>query len=85
MKFFIKDFFSKCDQIRSFLLIWSHLLKKSFMGNFFFFRNVFILVSQLNGKVTESLPSEKVAWRCSVKGVLGKLVKFTGKGLCRSL
>ena len=28
MKFSIKDFFSKCDQIRSFLRIWSHLLKK---------------------------------------------------------
>ena len=28
-KFSIKDFFSNCDQIRSFLLTWSHLLKKS--------------------------------------------------------
>ena len=27
MKFSIKDFFSKCDQIRSFLQIWSHLMK----------------------------------------------------------
>ena len=34
MKFSIKDFFSKCDQIRSFLRIWSHLLKKSLMENF---------------------------------------------------
>ena len=34
MKFSIKDFFSKCDEIRSFLRIWSHLLKKSFMENF---------------------------------------------------
>ena len=33
MKYSIKDFFSKCDQIRSFLLIWSHLLKKSLMEN----------------------------------------------------
>ena len=33
MKFSIKDFFDKCDQIRSFLWIWSHLLKKSIMGN----------------------------------------------------
>ena len=31
----MKDFFSKCDQNRSFLRIWSHLLKKSFMENFF--------------------------------------------------
>ena len=29
MKFSIKAFFSKCDQIRRKLLIWSHLLKKS--------------------------------------------------------
>ena len=36
MKFPIKDFFSKCDQIRSFLRIWSHLLKKSLMENFIF-------------------------------------------------
>ena len=35
MKFSIKDFFSKCDQIRSFLRIWSHLLKKSLIENFF--------------------------------------------------
>ena len=36
MKFSIKDFFSKCDQIGSFLRIWSHLLKKSLMENFIF-------------------------------------------------
>ena len=36
MKFPIKDFFSKCDQIRSFMRIWSHLLKKSLMENFIF-------------------------------------------------
>ena len=32
----IKDFCSKYDQIRSFLRIWSHLLKKSLMKNFIF-------------------------------------------------
>ena len=36
MKFFIKDFFRKCEQIRSFLQIWSHLLKKALTENFFF-------------------------------------------------
>ena len=36
MKFSIKDFFSKCDQICSFLRIWSYLLKKSLMENFIF-------------------------------------------------
>ena len=37
MKFSIKDFFSKCDQIRRKLRIWSHWLKKSLMKNFIFF------------------------------------------------
>ena len=36
MKFAIKDFFSKCDQICSFLRICSHLLKKSLMESFIF-------------------------------------------------
>ena len=37
MKFSIKDFFRKCDQIRSFLSIWSHLMKKFLMENFSFY------------------------------------------------
>ena len=36
MKFPIKDFSSKCEQIRRKLRIWSHLLKKSLMENFIF-------------------------------------------------
>ena len=36
MKFSIKDFFSKCYQIRWKLQIWSHLLKKSLMENLIF-------------------------------------------------
>ena len=36
MKFSIKDFFSKCDQIRRKKSIWSHLLKKSLIENFIF-------------------------------------------------
>ena len=36
LKFSIKYFFSKCDQIHSFLRIWSHLLKRSLMENFIF-------------------------------------------------
>ena len=32
MEFSIKDFLSKCDQIRRKLQIWSHLLKKSLNG-----------------------------------------------------
>ena len=34
LKFCMKDFFSKCDQIRGKLRIWSHSLNKSLMGNF---------------------------------------------------
>ena len=37
MKFSIKDFFSKCDQVLSVLQIWSYLLKKSLMENFIFY------------------------------------------------
>ena len=36
MKFSIKDFFSKCNQTHKKLRIWSHLLKKSLIENFFF-------------------------------------------------
>ena len=36
MKFSMKAFFSKCDQIRSLLRIWSHLMKKSLTQNFIF-------------------------------------------------
>ena len=36
MKFSIKDFFSKCDQIRRNLRIWPHLLTKCLMENFIF-------------------------------------------------
>ena len=39
MKFSIKDFFSKCDQIHRNLRIWLHLLKKSLMENFIFLCN----------------------------------------------
>ena len=35
IKFSIKDFFSKCDQILRKLWIWSHLLKKSLIQKLF--------------------------------------------------
>ena len=49
MKFSIKNLFSNCEPIRSFLRIWSHLLKKSlfhFFGLFdscFWLRQVYML------------------------------------------
>ena len=45
MKFSIKDFFSKCDQIRSHRRIWSHWLKKSLMENFIFLCSVYLGLS----------------------------------------
>ena len=47
MKFSIKDFLSKCDPIRSFQMIWSHLLKKSLMENFIFVQWVNVLSWQI--------------------------------------
>ena len=46
MKFSIKDFFSKCDQIRSFLRVWSHLLKESLLENFHFLCSVNVRMKQ---------------------------------------
>ena len=40
MKFFFKDFFSKCSQFRRKLQVWSHLLKKFLMKNFAFLFSV---------------------------------------------
>ena len=40
LKFPIKDFFSKCGQIRSFPRIWSHLLKKILNGKLHFLCSV---------------------------------------------
>ena len=48
MKFSINDFFSKYDQIRRKLRIWSHLLKKSLMENFFFVQSHFLPLQPLN-------------------------------------
>ena len=40
--FSIKNFFSKCDQIRRKLQIWSHLLKKLLMENLTFCAAIFV-------------------------------------------
>ena len=36
LKFSTRDFFSECDQVFSFLRIWSHLLKQSLVESFIF-------------------------------------------------
>ena len=52
VRFSIKDFFTTCDQIRSFLRIWSYLLKKPLMENFHF------LCSDNQLKVNDKLVGE---------------------------
>ena len=48
MKFSIKDFFGKCDQMRSFLRICSHLLEKSLIEKLIFCIVGRFVVSQCN-------------------------------------
>ena len=56
--FLIKDFSNKCDQIRSFLLIWSHLLKK-FLIEFFFYRTASNLYLKIQlGNITSVLAKQ---------------------------
>ena len=81
MKLSIKDFFSKYDQIRSFLRICSQLWKKSWTGNF-----VFCAVSLEASKkykkhfdVTKAERSRPEMF-CR-KSFLKQIVKFTGKHL----
>ena len=40
IKFSIKDFFSNCDQIRSFMRNWSYLLKEILYGKLHFLCSV---------------------------------------------
>ena len=56
MKFSIKDFCSKCDQIQRKLRIWSRLLKKSLMENFIFCA-VLTIRSQVNF-FSQEVPSQ---------------------------
>ena len=51
IKFSIKDFFGKCDQIRRKLRIWSHLMKKPLMKNFIFVQCMFNLRPVSRGRI----------------------------------
>ena len=51
MEFSIKNFFSKCDQIRSLLRIWSHLLKKSLMKIFVVCTVLYVNVRRSSGDI----------------------------------
>ena len=56
MKLSVKDFFSKCDEIRSLLRIWSYLLKKSLLESFIFRAVVEIMFIASLGQTSHALP-----------------------------
>ena len=55
MKFLVKNLFSKYDQIRSFLRIWSHLLNKFLMGNFTFCAMLEVLPLSIQSHVSYTI------------------------------
>ena len=52
MKFSVKDFFSKFDQIRRKLRIWSHLLKKFLMESLIFCAVIEVTLESENHQMT---------------------------------
>ena len=60
MKFLIKDFFSKCNQIRRKLRILSHILKTSLMENFMFWA-VILLEPKSNCRKQENISKMECA------------------------
>ena len=85
MKFFIKDIFSKCDQIRS-LRIWSHLLKTSLMESFIFVQcKQKLLTSEKNNctKISYKIVSYRYFWNDLLSSKMGKLcLDFWVNNLC---
>ena len=73
LKFSIKDFISKCDQICRKLRIWSHLLKKSLMENFIFCAVVFFYRSNHSQILFKKI------------GILKNFAIITTKNMCWSL
>ena len=65
-EFSINDFFSKCDQIRRILQIWSHLLKKFFMENF--------ISSALNLKLTSQGILHYYSWSVDLSESFSQLI-----------
>ena len=55
MKFSMKDFFRKCDQIRRKLRIWSYLLRKSLTEIFFFFLQLILYEIRYSSQYTAAV------------------------------
>ena len=71
MKFSFTVLFSKCDQIRSFLRIWSHLLKKSVIGNF-----IFCAVNKINNVHLKALRTVYFDYKSTFQELLAQDASF---------
>ena len=63
----MKDFLSKCDQIRSFLKIWLHILMKSFMEKLIFLKSQFLIYIRFFIEETVSQFDLNFALKCRWK------------------
>ena len=84
MKFPIKNFFSKCDQIRSYMRIWSHLLEKSLINNFIFFA-VVLHNNLLNGSNKESYKGMPIVDLVHLYELTAKNIGLEGRRLVLAL
>ena len=80
-KFSIQDFFSKGDQICSFLRIWSHLRKKSLMKNFIFC--AVLITPETQPGSTQTSQMESFATRVNDFYLLTIVAKFFILDICR--
>ena len=72
IKFSIKDFFSKCEQIRRKFRVWSYILEKSLMENFSFSAvNLTIARKSLKSDISQQI----LTWSKSTIKILKKGVK----------
>ena len=74
MKFYFKDFFGKCDQIRRKPRIWLHLLKKSLMENLIFCAVYFYQSHRLHARIALKKIPLQLFSKISSTSSLGSIV-----------
>ena len=84
MKFSFMDFFSKCDEIRSFLRIWWHLLKESMKENLFFVQCMLRASWSTSRQTSYTMQWLTSGWTTLLQGWLG-LAKQQIKEIKRGL
>ena len=77
MKFSIKDFFKKCDQIRSFLRIFSHLLKKILNRKLTFLCSVFFEKDPWDYIIYLRIQNEIIVMYCKMASLTHSWSKFS--------